>query len=146
MSTFITETDYQTSIDSDILLRIAGGNSGLLTSLLDDAENTAIELMRGYLNARYDVVAIFNATGSDRNPILVKYAVDISLYYLYQRLPANQVPDMRVYNYEAAEKWLHRVQKQEVNPPDLPLVPSPDGDAKEYVQYGSNPRRNNHLN
>lgn len=141
MSTFLTATDYATCIHPDLLARIHGGN----TALLDDAENRAIELMRGYLSARYDVVAIFAATGVDRNPLIVKYAVDIALFYLYQRLPADQVPDMRLMNYEAAERWLTRLQKQEVNPPDLPRVASPEGDAKEYVQWGSNRKRSQHL-
>lgn len=139
MSTFITTADYEASIPADLLTRITRGNS----AILDDCENMAIELMRGYLSARYDVAAIFGAAGSARNPLVVKYAVDIALYYAYHRLETDEVPEMRRQNYEAAERWLRRVQEQEVNPPDLPLVT--DG-TKDYVLFGSNTRRQNHLN
>lgn len=138
MSAFITSADYHTSIHPDLLTRVTGNNP----ALLDTAEHTAIELMRGYLSARYNVVDIFAATGSDRNPIIVKYAVDLAIKFLYDRLPPDQIPDQRVYNYEAALTWLRRVQQQEINPPDLPRVESGE---KDYVIWGSNRRRTNHV-
>jgi phage gp36-like protein len=148
MSTFLTLSDYTRSIPLDLLVRITGGTAPSTpnTDVLDQAEEDAIEYLKGYLHARYDVAAIFAATGDDRNPIIVKYTVDVALFYIYHRMPTDQVPEMRAYAYEAAEKWLVRVQKQQVNPPDLPVVASPEGDAKEYVQFGSNPRRRAHLN
>lgn len=138
MSTFIEQSDYTASILPDILTRLTQGN----TALLDTAEDTAIELMRGYLSARYKINDIFAATGNDRNPILVKYGVDLALKFLYDRLPPDQIPEQRVYNYEAALTWLRRVQKQEINPPDLPRV---DDGTKDYVLHGSNKKRINHL-
>ncbi|MEO8589419.1 MAG: phage protein Gp36 family protein [Flavobacteriales bacterium] len=138
MSTFITEADYERAITASLLARVHGGN----TALLDDCENQAIEFMRGYLAARYDVAAIFGATDTSRNPIVLKYAIDIALWYLYNRLPANEVPENRLLNYQAADKWLGRVQKEEINPPDLPKIT--DG-TKDYVLSGGNPKRTNHI-
>lgn len=138
MSVFITAPDYVRSIPADVLARLTNGN----TALMDDCENVAIELMRGYLSARYNVAAIFAATGTDRNPIIVKYAVDIALHYLYHQLESDQVPEIRKQAYDAALQWLRRVQEQEINPPDLPLIT--DG-TKDYVQFGSNGKRTQHL-
>jgi phage gp36-like protein len=145
---FLTTTDFTRSIPIDLLTRITGGTAPDEpdTDVLDQAELDAIELMKGYLAARYDVDAIFSAEAEDRNPIIVKYCVDVALFYMYHRMPTDQVPEMRAYAYEAAEKWLVRIQKQQVNPPDLPLVASPEGDAKHYVQFGSNRQRRSHLN
>lgn len=147
MSTFLALPDYARAIPLDLLVRITGGTAPDTPNadLMDTAEEDAIAMMKGYLAARYDVDAIFSAVADDRNPIIVKYCVDIALFYLYHRMPTDQVPEMRAYAYEAAEKWLVRLQKQQVNPPDLPLVPSPEGDAKDYVQFGGNPPRRSHL-
>lgn len=136
MSTFLTTADYASLIHPDVLARVQGDAS------LDDCENMAVEFMRGYLSSRYQVASIFAATGADRNPILVKYGIDITLYYLYSRISPNAVPEHRKVNYDNAEQWLRRVQKAEINPPDLPRVV--DG-SKDYVQFGSNRKRPQHL-
>lgn len=138
MSTYITEADYATRIDADILTSVSDDDP----AILDDCENMALEFMRGYLHARYDVAAIFGETGADRNPLLVKYAVDIALYYMYERVAPESIPENRQSAYDAAEKWLTRVQRCEINPPDLPRVT--DG-TKDYISHGSNPRRRNHI-
>lgn len=139
MSTWITAPDYASCIPADLLTRLTQG----VGALLDDCENVAMELMRGYLSARYDVAAIFATAGTARNPIVLKYAIDITIYYLYQgQLEGDQVPEMRKDAYDAALQWLRRVQQQEINPPDLPLIT--DG-TKDYVQFGSNGKRSQHL-
>ena len=138
MSTFITQRDYTALIHPNILDRITNPQP----SLLDDCENMAIEFMRGYLAARYDVATIFRMEDEERNPILVKYAIDITLSYLYNRISPDAIPQARKDNYDAAERWLRRVQQCEINPPDLPRIT--DG-TKDYVLHGSNPKRTNHL-
>lgn len=145
---FLTLTDYAGSMELDQLRRLCGGgalDTEPATSILARADGEAVELMRGYLSARYDVDAIINAQADARNPIIVRHCVNIALYLLSQRLPVDQVPEVRMYYYEAARKWLEGVQALKINPPDLPLVASPEGDAKNYVQWGSNRRRTQHL-
>ena len=137
MSTFITAADYDQAIKAGILARITDG--GNHANLLDDAETKAISFMQGYLNARYDVDAIFSATGTDRHPIIVKFCVDIALYYLYSRLQAEQVPEFRKENHDHAEKWLRGVMKADINPPGLPKLP--DG-AKDYIAFGGRTPQN----
>lgn len=138
MSTFITKPDYARFIRPEVLERLTDGDD----SLLDLAENDAISLMAGYLNTRYDTPAIFAAGAADRNPIIVKYAVDISLYNLYSRAMPEQVPELRRENMAEAERWLNRVCKGLVDPPDLPR---PAEEAKDFIKYGSNKPRINRL-
>lgn len=146
---FLTLTDYAGSMELDQLRRLCGGgplDEQPATDILERADAEAVELMKGYLTARYDVAAIFSAEDDARNPIVVRHAVNIAIYLLSQRLPVDQVPETRVYYYEAARKWLEGVQALKINPPDLPVVASPEGDPKHYVQWGSNRRRTSHLN
>lgn len=138
MSNFIVSADYARFIRPEVLARLLDGN----TALLDLVETDAISLMAGYLNTRFDTAAIFSATADDRNPIILKYAVDIALYNLYSRAMPDQVPELRRENMAEAERWLNRVCKGLVDPPDLPR---PDGGEKDYIRWGSNPPRTNHL-
>lgn len=142
MSTFLTATDYATTIKSSNLARITEDEEVSPAVLLDDAEAKAISMMKGFLNSRYLVDVIFAASGSGRHPIIVKYCVDVALYYLYSRLQPEQIPQMRKDNYDIAERWLRRVSLQEINPPDLPM---PANKAKDYILWSSNPKTANHI-
>lgn len=138
MSTFITKADYGDLIQEGILDQITEFDD----AKLDVAEARAISLMKGHLSARYDVDAIFSATGSNRDPVILMYAVAIALYLLHERINPRQIPEFRKERYNAAMDWLEAVKNEEINPPGLP-VPS-TGD-KDYIRYGSNPRRSNHI-
>ena len=139
MSTFILITDYGDAIKDNILDDIVETD----TDLIDKAENKAIALMKGYLNARYDVDAIFSQTGDDRNPVILMYAVDIALYLLHRRISWRDVPAWRKDRYAEAKEWLTKVNAQEINDPTLPKV---TGDiTRDFIRYGSNRKRNNHL-
>lgn len=138
MSSFINKTDYARFIRPEVLERLTDGND----DLLDLAETDAISLMAGYLNTRYDTKAIFSATGNDRHPIIVKYAIDIALYHLYGRAMPEHVPELRKDNMDEAERWLKRVCDGLVDPPDLPRPPAPE---KDFILFGSNPPRQNQL-
>jgi hypothetical protein len=49
---------------------------------------------------------------------------------------------MRKEAYDEAKDWLMGVNKQEINPTGLPV---PAEGVKDYLLYGSNPKRNNHI-
>lgn len=138
MSTFITPADYPRFIRAEVLARLLDGDD----TLLELVETDAIGLMAGYLNTRYDTAIIFAATGDDRNPIILKYAIDIALFNLYGRAMPEQVPELRKENMAEAERWLTRVCKGLVDPPDLPR---PVEATKDFIKYGSNPPRQNHI-
>lgn len=129
---FLTSTDIDSAIKANRLTPLLDGLASPDANMTD-AETKAISMMQGYLNARYDVNAIFSAIGADRHPIIVKYCTDIMLYYLYSRLQSEQVPELRVENYATAERWLRGVNKCEINPPNMPIL---DGGVKDYVTYG----------
>jgi hypothetical protein len=135
---FIDKTDYGTAIKTNILDDITETDN----NLLDIAESQAISFMKGYLNNRYDVVEIFNKTGANRHPVILKFAIDIAIYYLHNRINPRKTPKNRVKAYSDAKEWLEAVCELMINPPDLPAVTVGN---RDYVQYGSNPKRTNHL-
>lgn len=134
---FIEKSDFGTAIKDNILDAITEADD----TLIDKAVTAAIELMKGYLNNRYDVTAIFSVTGDDRNPVLLMYGIDIALYDLHRRINFRKVPEFRTERYKTAKEWFMDVSDQTINP-DLPV---PETGDKDYIRFGSNTRRENHI-
>jgi phage gp36-like protein len=149
MSDFILLTDYPASIHAEILQAIIRNDE----TIVDIAEDAAIELMSGYLNSRYDVSAIFAQRGAARNPILLAFAKDIVLYDLYSAHAPQKISENRVKRFERAIKWLEDVQAQHINPVGLPPISVGDdggsgsgsGNLATGIITASNQKRNNHY-
>jgi phage gp36-like protein len=137
---FLTTNDYKPQIQDAILQSVLGGAISGNTTLAS-AELATQSEMESYLRARYDVVNIFNKTGTARNELIVMYMIDMVLYHLHSRINPNKVPDLRGIRYEAAISWLKSVAKGEISP-DLPLLEDTEGNAINIIAYGSNPKRN----
>lgn len=96
---------------------------------------------------RNDRKKIFEATGSQRNALLLIFVKDIAVWHFVNLCNAGTDLQLRQDRYERAVAWLRQVQKSDVKP-DLPVMDE-DGDgipdtASEYI-YGSNPKRNQHF-
>lgn len=135
---FITKADFGTAIKTNILDDITEADDNKITISI----SKAIEMMKGYLSARYNITQIFNKENDARNILIVERGVDIALYMLHKRLNPRKIPEHRKEAYKEAKEWLEQVQALNINPPDLPLVA--DG-TKDYIQYGGETRRNNRL-
>lgn len=126
------------SIKNNILDDVTETND----ALLDTAENAAIDLAKGYLNARYDCDALFALSGGNRPAQLVSACVDIALYKLHSRINPRKIPEMRKQNYDVAIKWLEDVRDGMNNPPGYPVLNTGE---KDYVIFGGNKKRSNHI-
>lgn len=135
---FINKADYAGAIRERNLDSITEFDD----NLLEQVHSYAIEFMSGYLRSRYDVAAIFNATGADRNPVILLYAIDIAIYQLHHLINPRKLPEMRKERFEKAQDWLQRVSKQLINP-ELPLHATPD--EIDYIKFGGNTKRTNHI-
>ncbi len=135
---FLDKDDLIHNIDEDILDEITEFDD----DQLDDAIDFAVEFARGHLNARYDVDAIFTQTGTDRNVVLKNFCVDIALWKLHSLINPRKVPKFRKQNYDDAVMWFDGMKDGTINQPGLPV---PVDGSKDYIKYGSNPRRENHI-
>lgn len=99
---WLEDNDFRKQIKLDLLDKIIDSDTGLL----HDAELAALEEMQSYLRVRYDVAAAFRTTGTDRNPLLVMFLVDMLLYHIHSRLNPRQIPQMREVRYDTALKAL----------------------------------------
>lgn len=121
---FIDNEDYRVVI-GDAALKVVSQSS---PENIANAEAEAIEEISGYLRPVYDTVAIFAATGNDRNRLIVMYTADIVLYHLTASQPQKMGSEIRKERYERAVKWLEGVQAGRIVP-NLPLAVSDDGSA-----------------
>lgn len=136
---FIVKDDYASVISENLLDDI--------TEIDDDkiiaCEKRAIEFMAGYLNSRYDVLAIFSKTGNQRNPVVLNMAMDITVYYLHRLVNWRNCPAARVNAYMEAKDWLEKVRDLKINPRELPVVENDT--SRDYIQFGSQNKRSNHI-
>jgi len=103
------------------------------------AIGAAVEEIKSYLSpnlqdrwkdgrSRYDVQAIFSATGSARNPLILELCKNIAVYYLCRLSNVDMIEQKVKERYERAIDWLEKVSgtgksagAPSINP-DLPML------------------------
>ena len=137
---FLQTEDYRvvcTDTDLDIISQSSD-------EIRQQAEQTAIEEVSGYVRSRYDIAEAYEATGTDRNPLLVQLTVSIALYYLGMWLPSFMGNDTREVLYNNAIARLRDIQKGAFTP-DFPRYTDEDAGGKKQgdaVRFGSIPPSN----
>ena len=133
---FLTEQDLHAGTHREILDGVTRGDA----ERIDTAEREAIDYIAGYISARYDVEALFSATGAERSDALVAAVRDVTLYHLYSAHNPQKMTQITVDRYENTRQWLKEIQAQTVNPIGWPLCPN-----AAYILYSSNPKKGNHF-
>jgi phage gp36-like protein len=130
---FLTSDDYTLAIKDDVLDIVTDSDTGTVNS----AELTAQAEIESYLNQRFDVAAIFEASGEDRNALLVTYMVDVALYHLHTRINPRNIPEIRMIRYSNVIDWLKMVASGKISP-NLPRLQDGEGNVKTDFRFGSN--------
>lgn len=140
MSQFIDVADYDATVHKDIIDSLTRCDD----SILDICEDRAIEEMKSYLSARYDVEAIFAARGTDRHPLVLMMCLDIATYHIYSvGNPQKLNNGIRKDRYERAVEWMKGVLKGTVSINGAPTL-SGEERSREFL-YLSNPKRHVHF-
>lgn len=134
---FLAKSDLSLSILTDELDEITRGTDAIVTEAIDSATGEA----KTYLFDSYDTDAIFSATGSNRNAMVVQVVRDIAIYRIVASCQAGINMDDRQERYDAAIAWLRMVKKQETFP-DLPVRAVT---KQTIVRSGSKPKRGNYF-
>ena len=127
MSRFVTEKDYDASVHREILDAVTREDAALIKI----CEDRAVKDMRNYLHQRYDCDAIFNAREGDRDPMLVMFCVDITVYHLFSMHNPRNMSPIRKDRYERAIEWLKAVGRGKDVAEGLPESES----KEENVEY-----------
>lgn len=135
---FLTVDELKTHLYAENIDEITQGDETIAVAAID----TAVSEAKGYLSA-YDIVAIFGATGANRNALLLTFLKDIAAWHLINLCNAGSDLKLRQDRYERAIAWLRGVQKGEISP-DLQKAETSD-EKPGAITFGSNPKRNNHF-
>ena len=133
---FIEESDYEVHVRQEIMSIL---DPSAANSAIEMAERMAIDQIKSYLSGRYDVEAIFSATGEERNHFLLMIAIDIALYHLWSKRAPRKIPELRAQRYQDAIDWLKAVGEGTMTT-DLPQLQGDDffGSFKISSKYQPN--------
>lgn len=136
---FLQNKDLYTKIRPNELHQITAGEDTITLHALQ----AAISEMCTYLESRYNTKEIFNKEGEDRNPLLVSFAVDISIFEIVSiALPGQDLEDRRA-RYKRAIDYLKQVRDGKL---DLELSTKENPDtAADDAAFGSQTKRNNYF-
>lgn len=140
MARFLKDKDYKKQV-RDWIRNILVYNDADVQA---DCELAAQCEMETYLSNRYDIASIFSTVQaeSDRNPLIILYLIDITLYHLHSNISPDNVPELRLTRYKAAIDWLKAVAMEKISP-ILPPKINESGTQDISFVYGSNPKTSN---
>jgi hypothetical protein len=78
--------------------------------MLDSAETAAIGMIRKFLDTKYNMDAELAKSGAARNQVLLRCAQVLVIYYIYERVPDEMVPDRVVKNYDEVMAMLEKLK------------------------------------
>lgn len=125
---FIELSDYKTQLRERFLMELIQSD----LNLINQAEKEAIQTVTDYLLPQYDTDVIFAATGDDRNFHLLRHVKNIVLYIIYQRLPANQIPEIITENYSATLEYMTAIRDGDT---DMNLPRKTDENDKSIIRF-----------
>lgn len=124
MSNFITTADYDASIHAEILDQLLRKESPSYDpQIVEICEDRAIAEMRSYLDKIYDCDKIFSATGSDRHPLILMFALDITIYHIFCQHNPYKMSKIRQDRYDRTIEWLKGVMNGDVTIDGAPRLP-----------------------
>ena len=102
---FIDKTDLTRYVDSSTIDQLTDNDDTLVDEAILDAQDRVKEIIQ----SRYDIDAEFAKLTTARHRSLLKHTINIAIYFLFQRLYTNVLPEGRIEAFEQAETWLKDV-------------------------------------
>lgn len=124
MNNFITIEDYDATIHREILDSLLRKEASTYDpQIIEICEDRAVSEMRSYLNKSYDCDSIFSAAGPDRHPLILMFAIDITVYHIFCQHNPYKIAKIRQDRYERAVEWLKGVMKGDITIDGAPMLP-----------------------
>ena len=138
---FLQKTDIEVLLKTQRLNMITDSNDALVLTAASMAEAK----IRDALFQFYDVDAIFSTTESARPQNVLIWARQLTIYFLYDRIDDEQVPERVIFHYKEICEILSDIAKGKISV-DLPRLKvdiNNDGipDKKTKFKGGSVPKR-----
>jgi len=108
---FIDKTDLLRYIDESTIDQLTDNTDAYVVEAIKDAEERITEK----ISPRVDIAAELAKVDPDRNRSLLKHCINLSIYYLFERLYTDVLPEGRTQGMETAETWLEDVYNGKIN-------------------------------
>lgn len=140
---FLTDADLGSTMYGYQIDQITEGDETIVTIAMAAAE----EEVRSYLTGnnkkdwqdgrlQYDVNAILNAVGTERNALIVKMTVVIAKWWIVDLCNADIIYEQAKERYDRAVNWLKDLATGKINLSTLPLIDT-ELSTKEPFSFGS---------
>ncbi|AMO19422.1 phage protein Gp36 family protein [Flavobacterium columnare] len=116
---FLDKTDLASAIYGYQVDQITEGNDEIVYQAIE----AAIQEVKSFLSETlYDTVAIFSATGTNRNALLLAHTKTIAKWYIVELCNADIIQEQAKDRYDRAISWLTKLSKGTVALNELPTV------------------------
>jgi len=134
----LLKQDLNTHIYGELQTAIHRGDE----TIMETAIASALAQAKAYLH-RYDLDALFGATGNDRDPLLLMYLKDMAAWHFITLANANVDLELRKTRFDEALKALKEIQEGKTMPADwpVPTVPAGEQDPNSLFLLKSRPKR-----
>lgn len=137
MIDFLIMADYLVYITEGALQKIIRDNDTKLT----DCERMAYGYVYEKLSNRFNLDKEIQKKGDDRNPALVRWMSVLAIYYVYQSIPDEEIPERVRQNYEDVIAEIQRVASGKDNSTLEPVTVN--GSVRTRSKFYYNERRSN---
>lgn len=116
---FLDKTDLASAIYGYQVDQITEGNDEIVYQAIE----AAIQEVKSFLSETlYDTVAIFSATGTNRNALLLAHTKTIAKWYIVELCNADIIQEQAKDRYDRAISWLTKLSKGTVALNELPTI------------------------
>ncbi len=139
-TTFLTRDDYPAKIDISLMDQITGGDD----TILDTTEADAASVIIDRIGTKYKVADELTKSGAGRNRSLVRWMLNISVYFLYGRVPDNDIPERVTKDYDDTLRDLEKIASGKLSCTIDRIMDTATGTVITRIRMGSNaPRSHN---
>lgn len=148
---FLKHEDLGSTMYGFQIHQITEGNSDIVDIALAAAEEEIRSYLTGnnrkeWLDGRiqYDVEAILNKTGLERNQLIVKQGITIAKYWLIDLSNADMIYEQAKERYDRSTEWLTKLANGELTLSTLPTLADTnnEGETKQAFSFGSRKKFN----
>jgi len=135
---YLTIDDIKTGIYAETLNVLTRSETNV-----NQAITEAMEEVRGYLCARYDMEEEYAKTGASRNVRVFGIVRDIAIFNCFKMSNPANLHEVRQMIYKDCISSLQRIQAEKESILGLTRLTDKPGGGSNYIAYGGNKKRNN---
>ena len=134
---FLKDEDFKLKMSDSIKSQITNGD----VSVLETAEQNAMAVIQDAFYSKYDLDAEFAKTDDARHKNLLRWMLNLTVYFIYEHIDDNQIPEIVVKNYDDTIKEIEKIEQGKRNTSLAKLVNETTDRKEVNFRWGSNTER-----